>query len=58
LTLTSARARRLHRTQDDRLVNVEAARAAGWAAIHFTGAQALEVELARLGVVLAGDAGS
>jgi hypothetical protein len=42
--------------QDDRLVNVEAARAAGWAAIHFTGAEALEAELALLGVTIASDA--
>jgi hypothetical protein len=37
-------------------VNVEAARAAGWAAIHFTGAEALEAELALLGVTIASDA--
>jgi hypothetical protein len=39
--------------QDDRLVNVEAARAAGWAAIHFDGdAAALERALAAHGVRL------
>jgi 2-haloacid dehalogenase len=38
--------------QDDRLVNVEAARAAGWRAVHFCGADALEAELLAMGVSL------
>lgn len=37
--------------QDDREVNVAGARAAGWAAVHFTGsAEQLEASLAALGV--------
>ena len=39
------------RAQDDREVNVAGARAAGWAAVHFTGsAERLEAALAELGV--------
>jgi hypothetical protein len=37
--------------QDDREVNVAGARAAGWAAVHFTGsAEQLEAALAAMGV--------
>jgi FMN phosphatase YigB (HAD superfamily) len=50
--LAGADASRARPAQDDRLQNVEAARAAGWAAIHFTGATELEVALAELGVTL------
>jgi 2-haloacid dehalogenase len=36
---------------DDSVANVEGARAAGWQAIHFTGAEALRRELERLGLL-------
>ena len=35
---------------DDSLANVEGARAAGWQAVHFTGADKLKADLAALGV--------
>ncbi len=38
---------------DDSAANVEGARAAGWRAIHFTGAEALQAELLGLGVEVA-----
>jgi FMN phosphatase YigB (HAD superfamily) len=48
---TLTRRRACPGAQDDREVNVNAARAAGWAAVHFTGsADKLEAELALLGV--------
>ena len=36
---------------DDHAPNIDAARAAGWRAVHFTGAEGCAAELARLGVV-------
>ncbi len=35
---------------DDSLPNVEGARAAGWQAVHFTGAEKLKADLDALGV--------
>ena len=35
---------------DDSIKNVEGARAAGWQAVHFTGAKTLEADLKRLGI--------
>ncbi len=35
---------------DDSLPNVEGARAAGWQAVHFTGAEKLKADLGALGV--------
>lgn len=35
---------------DDTMVNVEGARAAGWQAVHFTGAEKLKADLAAHGI--------
>lgn len=39
---------------DDSAANVEGARAAGWQALHFTGAERLRADLAALGVEVGG----